>query len=175
MGAILLIVLIVVPIAEIALFIEVGGFIGFWPTMGIIILTALAGTALLRRQGLAVLRKAQASLEENRFPIDVVFDGLCLLVAGVFLLTPGFFTDTVGLLLFVPPVRAAFGRALARVLAARGGMEIHGAGLFSGSRPGNVIDGEFQDITPDGEPPLEDGRRKEDSEDPAPHPKPGKD
>ncbi|MCH8237188.1 MAG: FxsA family protein [Proteobacteria bacterium] len=175
MGAILLIVLIVVPIAEIALFIEVGGFIGFWPTMGIIILTALAGTALLRRQGLAVLRKAQASLEENRFPIDVVFDGLCLLVAGVFLLTPGFFTDTVGLLLFVPPVRAAIGRALARGLAARGGMEIHGAGLFSGSRPGNVIDGEFQDITPDGEPPLEDGRRKEDSEDPAPHPKPGKD
>ena len=174
MGSILLIALIVVPIAEIALFIEVGGFIGFWPTMAIIILTALAGTTLLRRQGLAVLRKAQASLEENRFPIDVVFDGLCLLVAGVFLLTPGFFTDTVGLLLFVPPVRAAIGRALAQVLAARGGVEIQGAGSFSGPRPGNVIDGEFQDITPDGETPQGDGRRNEDPEDPPPLPRPGK-
>ena len=55
MGSILLIALIVVPIAEIALFIEVGGFLGFWPTMSIIILTALAGTALLRQQGLAEL------------------------------------------------------------------------------------------------------------------------
>ena len=152
MGGILLIALIVVPIAEIGIFMEVGGLIGFWPTMSIIILTALAGTALLRRQGLAVLRKAQASLKENRFPIDVVFDGLCLLVAGVLLLTPGFFTDAVGLLLFVPPVRAVIGRALARVLAARGNVEIHSTGSFSGPRPGNIIDGEFQDITPNGDP-----------------------
>ncbi len=164
MGGILLIALIVVPIAEIGLFIEVGGLLGFWPTMSIIILTALAGTALLRLQGLAVLRKAQASLEENRFPIDVVFDGLCLLVAGALLLTPGFFTDTVGLLLFVPPVRAAIGKALARVLVARGSVEFRSNGSFSGPRPGNVIDGEFQDITPN-----------EDPEGPPPRRKPGKD
>lgn len=172
MGGILLIALIVVPIAEIALFIEVGGFLGFWPTMSIIILTALAGTALLRQQGLAVLRKAQASLEENRFPIDVVFDGLCLLVAGVLLLTPGFFTDTVGFSLFVPPVRAALGRALAQYLAARGSVEVGAPGSFSGPRPENVIDGEFQDITPNGEAPQGDGRRNEDPEDPPPRSRP---
>lgn len=175
MAGILLMALIVVPIAEIALFIEVGGFIGFWPTMSIIILTALAGTALLRQQGVAILRKAQASLEENRFPIDVVFDGLCLLVAGALLLTPGFFTDAVGLLLFVPPVRLAIGRTLAQYLMARGSVDIGAAGSFSGPRPGNVIDGEFQDITPNGDGLQGDGRPKEDPEDLAPRPRSGKD
>ena len=169
MAGILLLALIVVPIAEIGLFIEVGGLIGFWPTMGIIILTALTGTALLRQQGMAVLRKAKASLEENRFPIDVVFDGLCLLVAGVLLLTPGFLTDMAGFLLFVPPVRAAIGRALARGLAARGRVDIHSAGAFSGPHPGQVIDGEFQDITPNGEAPQGNKQPKEGPEDPPLH------
>ena len=94
----LFILLLVVPIVEIALFIKVGGLIGVWPTIGIVIATALAGAALLRRQGLATLRSARASLADNRFPIDEVFDGLCLAVAGALLLTPGFFTDAVGLL-----------------------------------------------------------------------------
>ena len=88
----LFILLLAVPIVEIALFIKIGGLIGLWPTIGIVIATALAGAALLRSQGLATLRSARASLAENRFPLDQVFDGLCLAVAGALLLTPGFFT-----------------------------------------------------------------------------------
>lgn len=146
MGIILFFILVVVPIVEIAIFIKIGGLIGFWPTMGVVVLTALAGTTLLRQQGLATLRKAQASLEKNRFPMDEVFDGLCLVVAGALLLTPGFFTDGIGLFMFVPPFRTILRRGLGRILIARGIVGVSVSGL-NGS-PGPVIDGEFEDITP---------------------------
>ncbi len=145
MGIILFFILVVVPIIEIAIFIEIGGLIGFWPTMGVVVLTALAGTTLLRRQGLATLRKAQASLENNRFPLDEVFDGLCLVVAGALLLTPGFFTDGIGLFMFVAPFRTILRRGLGRILIARGIVGVPASGLNEG--PGPVIDGEFEDIT----------------------------
>ncbi|HJO73807.1 MAG TPA: FxsA family protein [Rhodospirillales bacterium] len=146
MGAILFIILVGVPIVEIALFIEIGGLIGFWSTIGVVVLTALAGTTLLRYQGLATLRKAQASLEQNRFPIDEVFDGLCLAVAGALLLTPGFFTDGIGLLLFLPPLRKFLRHRIARMMAERGHVEVHATG--PNGEAGPVIDGEFEDITP---------------------------
>ena len=101
----LLLALILVPLIEIALFIQVGGLIGLWPTLAIVVATALAGTMLMRTQGFAVWRRAQDSLARNELPVREVFDGLCLLVAGVLLLTPGFFTDAIGLALFVPQVR----------------------------------------------------------------------
>lgn len=147
--------LLTVPIIEIALFIEIGGLIGVGPTIAIVILTALAGAALLRQQGLATLRSARASLEQNRFPIDEVFDGLCLALAGALLLTPGFFTDAVGLLLFLPPVRAVIRRRLAQYLAEHAEVEVHAAGTTAewGPGPGPVIDGEYRDISADDAPP----------------------
>ena len=153
MGVIVFIAFVTVPIVEIAIFMEIGGIIGFWPTIGIIILTAMIGTGLLRHQGLATLRKAQASLEQNRFPVEEVFDGLCLLVAGVLLLTPGFFTDAVGFFLFVPVFRGFFRGILTRSLIASGRVEVHSAGFTPGEGPGMVIDGEFEDISPDAETP----------------------
>jgi UPF0716 protein FxsA len=149
----LFILLLAVPIVEIALFIEIGGLIGVWPTIGIVIATAIAGAALLRSQGLATLKSARASLAENRFPIDEVFDGLCLAVAGALLLTPGFFTDAVGLLLFVPPVRAVLRRRLAAYVAARAEVEIHAAKASADWQAGPVIDGEYRDVSPDRKPP----------------------
>ncbi len=160
MGLIVFISFVTVPIVEIAIFMEIGGIIGFWPTIGIIILTAMIGTGLLRHQGLATLRKAQASLEQNRFPVEEVFDGLCLLVAGVLLLTPGFFTDAVGFFLFVPVFRGFFRGILARSLVARGRVEVHSTGFPPGEGPGTVIDGEFEDISPDAEDPRPNGRLK---------------
>jgi len=157
MGPILFVILVAVPIGEIALLMKVSGIIGFWETFAVVILTALVGTMLLRQQGLATLKKAQASLEENRFPVDEVFDGLCLLVAGALLLTPGFVTDAVGLALFLPPFRAVLKAGLARALAARGEFQVHGTGPRDGpfadggprpgDEPGPVIDGDFEDIT----------------------------
>ena len=153
MGGFLFAAFVGVPILEIALFIEIGGAIGFWKTIGVVVLTALVGAALLQQQGLATLRKAQASLQENRFPMDEVFDGLCLIFAGALLLTPGFFTDGIGLLMFVPPFRAVLRRGLGRFLAARGPIEVYGAGFSAGPDPGpdpgTVINGDFKDITPD--------------------------
>jgi len=94
-----------IPLIEIAVFIEVGDQLGLWPTIGIVVLTAMLGAMLFRIQGLATLRQAQASLATNVFPAREVFNGLCLLVAGTLLITPGFVTDSLGFLLFFPPFR----------------------------------------------------------------------
>ena len=140
-----------VPIIEIAVFIEVGGRLGLWPTLATIILTAMAGTALLRQQGLATLQRVHESLEANRFPMAEVFDGLCLLVAGALLLTPGFVTDAAGLLLFVPAVRVALRQAFGRYLVASGRLDAwtEKPGPFASGGGGNtVIDGEYHEVPP---------------------------
>lgn len=111
-----------VPIVEIALFIQVGGLIGLWPTLAIVILTAVAGTMLMRIQGLHALGRLRASLEQGGNPAGPIAHGALILVAGVLLLTPGFFTDTVGLLLLIPPVRALVIRwGAARITVQAGG------------------------------------------------------
>ena len=102
----LLFVMLAVPLIEIGLFIEIGGRIGLLATVAIVIVTAVIGSALLRHQGLGALNAARAAMAEQRLPIEQVFDGFCLLIAGAFLLTPGFLTDFIGFLLFVPPFRA---------------------------------------------------------------------
>jgi UPF0716 protein FxsA len=82
-----------VPLIEIALFIQVGDFIGLWPTIAIVIATAMAGTALIRQQGLNTLKRAQQEMAAQRLPMRELFNGVCLLFAGAMLLTPGFLTD----------------------------------------------------------------------------------
>jgi len=104
---------VAVPIIEIALFIQVGGAIGLWPTLGIVVLTALVGTNLMRSQGISTLNRLQASLAQGENPADPMAQGAMILVAGVLLLTPGFFTDAVGFLLLLPPVRVALIRWIA--------------------------------------------------------------
>ena len=105
MPLLLLALFIGVPILEIAILIEVGGWIGLWPTIGLIVLTAVVGTALLRQQGLAALARAQDNLDRGVLPVKEVFDGLCLMAGGALLLTPGFVTDAVGFALLTPPLR----------------------------------------------------------------------
>lgn len=146
MPALLLVAFIAVPLIEIAVFIEVGGLIGLWPTLAIIVATAVAGTMLLRVQGLATLARAQHSLNRQQFPVKEVFDGLCLLLAGALLLTPGFVTDTLGFLLFVPPLRAMLRSALWNYLKSVGRVTVN----MDGDGPaGDVIDGDFREVNPD--------------------------
>jgi len=104
--------LIGIPIAEIATFIKVGNIIGLWPTIATIILTALAGAALIRHQGLKTLADAQTATQEGRMPIDAVVNGVFLLIAALLLLTPGFITDAVGFLLLWPPLRLSLAKWL---------------------------------------------------------------
>ncbi|MCB2127760.1 MAG: FxsA family protein [Rhodobacteraceae bacterium] len=140
---------VMVPMIEIALFIKVGGLIGLWPTLGIVIVTAIAGSYLVRVQGLAVLGRLRETLQDMSDPSEPIAHGALILVSGVLLLTPGFFTDTVGLLLLVPGLRAA----LIRRIAARVTVDRFGAepprGRREPHRP-DVIDGDFIEIDPDG-------------------------
>lgn len=166
MAFIALIAFIVVPVVEIAVFIQVGERMGVWSTIGVVILTAIIGTAMLRQQGLSVLFRIQENLQANRIPVQELFDGVCLVLAGAFLLTPGFVTDTIGFLLFIPPFRQWLaGEIGKRVIAnanvrytsqtySTGSGDPFGQGNDSpygnpGRRPGAgpVIDGDYQYVT----------------------------
>jgi UPF0716 protein FxsA len=161
MALILLAVFIGLPLLEIAVFIEVGGIIGLWPTIFATIATALAGSLLLRAQGLAVLNRARAQMDRGQLPAREMFDGVCLVLAGALLLVPGFVTDVFGLLLFIPPVRDLLRLAIGRRIAAKAargearifvdGVEV-GPGPQNGpqarrdQRAGRVIDGDYKDL-----------------------------
>ncbi len=101
----LFIAFVVVPIVEIALFLQIGSFIGVPATLALVILTAIAGTALVRSQGIEVIRKVQSAANRGEMPVAALAQGLFVLVAGILLLTPGFATDTLGFALLIPPVR----------------------------------------------------------------------
>ncbi|MGN6548991.1 MAG: FxsA family protein [Pararhizobium sp.] len=105
-------VLLGLPVAEIAVFIVVGRHIGVLPTLGLILLTAILGSILLRVQGFGVLARIRQDVENRRVPARELVHGLMILLAGVLLITPGFITDTLGFLLFIPPVRDAAWRLL---------------------------------------------------------------
>lgn len=141
---------VMVPIIEIALFIQVGGLIGTWPTLAIVVLTAFAGTRLMKAQGALALRDVQRSFSDMRDPTEPLAHGAMILVSGVLLLTPGFFTDALGLALLVPGVRRgvlAYLRARVQVHSFAS-HTMHGQAAHS-QRPHNryhddtVIDGEF--------------------------------
>ena len=102
---ILFIIFVVVPIIEIALFIQAGDWFGLGPTLFTIVLTAVIGVSLLRQQGLSTLYKAQQKMNHGEIPAMEMIEGIMLAVAGALLITPGFFTDTVGFVLLVPMFR----------------------------------------------------------------------
>lgn len=159
-GLVLLVALIGLPLLEIALFIEVGGWIGLWPTLALIVLTAVIGAWMLRQQGFAVLMRAQRQLAEGALPVVEVFEGLCLVIAGALLLTPGFFTDALGAILLVPAVRRALYRQVRQRLEAhiaRAPREF-GAGPWEGPAPGPTIDTEYEEVEQDRTGPPGNGR-----------------
>ena len=92
----LLSVVILVPLAEILVLIESGRLIGVWPTVLLVVLTGIAGSWLLRHQGLAVLGQIQAELATGQLPGGTLLDGALVLAGGLLLLTPGFCTDLAG-------------------------------------------------------------------------------
>lgn len=144
--AVWFLVFLLTPIIEMYLLIRVGGYIGAWPTIALVVLAAVGGVALVRRQGLATLTRGMQRLEGGQLPALEVIEGLLLAVAGVLLLIPGLLTDVLALVLLVPVLR----RLLARRMLARA--VVHPP---PGARPGpptQVIEGEFESR-------LEDDRR----------------
>lgn len=163
-GWILLAAFIGIPLAEIAIFIEVGGAIGVWATVALVVATAILGTTLLRIQGLATLARARAQFEAQTMPVRELFDGACLLFAGALLLTPGFITDAVGFLLLVPPLRETLRRRIWAAMQRRGAVHVdahvegHVMGGVHPDEPGRsppIIDAEYQEID-ETDPPADD-------------------
>ncbi|AUQ68150.1 FxsA family protein [Phaeobacter inhibens] len=147
---------LMVPIIEIALFIQVGGAIGLWPTLAIVVLTAVLGTWLVRTQGRLALGQLRSSFEQLNDPTEPLAHGAMILVAGALLLTPGFFTDAVGFALLVPQIRIAVYRYLrSKVTVARFQMDpgsMHGRSYPGDNSPkpqGDVIDTDYEDVSKD--------------------------
>jgi UPF0716 protein FxsA len=115
----LIVVFIVVPLIELYVIIKVGGSIGVAPTLFLLLLAGVVGAALLRSQGRAAWVGFNRALAENRMPAKEVFDGVLIVFGGALLLTPGFLTDIVGLLLLIPPTRAIIRGFSRRFVVAR--------------------------------------------------------
>lgn len=136
----LLAAFIAIPLIEIVLLIKVGGAIGVLATVFIVIATAVVGTSLLHRQGFSVLARANEAMQAGRVPLESVIEGVFLLIAGAFLLTPGLLTDTLGFLLLVPPVRRAIASWSLKKILASGTVS---GGVYT-SGPAGAGDGDEQ-------------------------------
>lgn len=134
---------LMVPLIEIALFIQIGGLIGLWPTLLIVVLTAVLGTMLVRSQGAMAMGNLRQSFNTLQDPTEPLAHGAMILFSGALLLTPGFFTDAVGFALLMPPVRSAVYRYLKSKVKVQS-FEMGGdTRVYTGS---TVIDGEFSEV-----------------------------
>ena len=172
MTRLLLLAFILTPIIEIAGFITVGGWIGLWPTLLLVLVTAVAGTILVRAQSMSTIAKINQQLSVGEIPGRALFDGLCLFAAALLLLTPGFFTDIIGISLLLPPVRSLLAPRLLKWAQGRGSVSFGGAspggfgfaygggdsGFSSTSSTPDIIEGEAEIIEPGHEPDLNDRR-----------------
>ena len=138
--------LVSVPLIEIALFIQVGGWIGLFPTLATVILTAVLGTMLLRSQGRGELQKLQKSFQEGQDPRGPLAHGALILGPGSALRTPAFFTDAIGFALLIPPIRARVIDALAkRITSATIDVSVNGQTVHTnrGQQPSDVVEGTY--------------------------------
>ncbi|QDT16143.1 FxsA family protein [Alienimonas californiensis] len=115
---------VLVPAAELALLYWLAGYIGFWPEIALIVLTGLTGAALAKYQGAATLRRFRADAAAGRMPADAAIDGVLILVAGAFLLTPGLMTDVAGFSLLIPGLRRQIKRGAAAYFKGRVTMSV---------------------------------------------------
>ena len=150
----LVLLFIVVPIAELAVVIQIGQVIGVWWTVALLLADAILGSILMRHQGRAAWRRFNLALEAGRVPAREVLDGALVMFGGLLLLTPGFITDILGLLLLIPPTRVVVRGVLARRLTHRMVVSMTGQ-----RRPpdddvidGTAVDVENDRITPPGGP-----------------------
>lgn len=141
----ILVAFLAIPVIELFLLIEVGGIIGIFPTILLVMLTAIVGANLVRQQGFTTWQRLQSNLAQGIMPAYELIEGLLLLLGGLLLLTPGFFTDMLGFACLVPSLRKSMARYI---------MEHH---LFT------VVSGDPFQATPKTEPSAIEGEfRRED-------------
>lgn len=142
MFPVLTLIFLVVPVIEIFLLIQVGSVIGAWWTIGLVVLTAVIGVRLLKIQGISTLARAQEKMQSGDMPAQEMMEGIGLIVAGAFLLTPGFFTDGIGFCLLIPPIREWIVQKVVSRMAVSGQF-VHTRGTSSAQSPHDpdVIEG----------------------------------
>ncbi len=158
---------LLLPILEIVGFIQVGDWIGAVPTIGLLLLSAVIGVLLIRHRGLASLTRVQGTALQGDAALSGLLDGVCVVIAGILLIIPGFLSDLLALLLLIPPLRRVMGRWLVGRLAAGNAFQVFGSASFSqtasGFQPGSgagsgpagpsfqaqpgVIDADYQDVS----------------------------
>ncbi len=143
-----LIIFVIIPMAEILLFMAVGGKIGFLTTLFLAFLTAVIGGWIVKYQGLTTIAHIRMAMERGQMPLDELFDGICLIIAGATLITPGFLTDFIGFTLLIPPAR----NAMRHIIRTRTSWGVEGFATNSQDRnansppPGEIIEGDFERV-----------------------------
>ena len=138
---------IAVPLIEIALFVVVGGWLTLWPTLALVVLSAMLGSWVIRRQGRVAGLELQRAMSEMRDPGRPLAEGAMILLAGMLLVLPGFFTDTLGLLLLIPLIRRVIlARMAARIVTVRSRSE------WRGAPSGDTIETEYHEVDSDRQP-----------------------
>lgn len=156
---ILFLLFAILPIIEIALLVKVGGIIGGWNTIGIVILTAFIGAYFVRREGIQTLQTAQMKMQQGEMPGKEMVDGLMLAVAGVLMVTPGLITDTLGIFLVLPGTRHVLARFASKNMKLRvvEAASSQSRGSFSSGDPfsqsrnknGDVYEGQYTEKSTD--------------------------
>lgn len=160
----LLLLFIILPILEMWVLISVGEEIGALPTIGLVFFTAVVGLALLKRQGISTVMRAQQKMQMGELPAKEMAEGIFLAVGGVLLLTPGFITDVFGFICLIPGIRQlVLGRLLSHVVVVHGSHTGYqqpggqgadprsGSAGHEGKGPRNVIEGDYKREDPDSE------------------------
>ena len=146
---IFLLLFIGVPLIEIYFLIEVGGIIGALPTVFAVVFTAVVGVSLIRIQGFSTLQKAQNSMNQGVLPATEMFEGIMLLFAALCLLIPGFFTDAIGFLLLIPPIRHIIASKMIGSAVLKSSFSNFSSGHNQSGAQGDYYEGEYEDLTPE--------------------------
>lgn len=156
----LFLLFIVLPLLDLALLVRLAPALGMVPTVALVVVMGALGISLARRQGQLVVQRFQQALASGRVPEGGILDGVLALVGAVFLITPGLITDVLGLILFVPFLRARLARLMGAYLKRqirRGNVRVYGLGTTrdvqhetevgrANFRPGEVIDTQGEEV-----------------------------
>lgn len=138
-----LILFVVIPIAEVYVFLQAGEAIGILKTLLLCVLTAIIGGLLVKQQGMETLLKAQKNMNQGAMPVKELFDGFCLIIAGALLLTPGFVTDIAGFSLLFPPFRVF----LSKIIKKSGKFSVKSYNFAQKQEDSTVIEGEYEEVS----------------------------
>lgn len=140
----LFLLFLLIPVIEIYFLIQVGGVIGAFPTILLVVTTAVAGVILLRLQGLITLQRVQLAMARGELPTMAMFEGVVLLISGALLLTPGFFTDAIGFAGLIPPIRQRLIRIFIERSIQSGTSEFRSASTSGEKQSPRTLEGEFR-------------------------------